>query len=212
MTFLRPFFVFRPPISCGATAADFEKWASELFGPDLGPKVPALYQALELPTPVCGSHQDARAPGSTDQPYMGAMRSCGDGAIMCRTRDLVKAANDLGSNAYWYYFVATPLKSLNMGDLPAMGAFHGAEIPFVFGDGFELSSAGERRLAASMGCYWSNFAATGNPNTGPCAAALALPEWPAIGENFTAMQLSNTSVSIRKELKSAQCNLFALYP
>ena len=24
-----------------------------------------------------------------------------------------------------------------------MGAFHGAEVPFVFGDGFELSSDGE---------------------------------------------------------------------
>ena len=35
---------------------------------------------------------------------------------------------------------------------------------------------------------------------------------PLIGENFSAMQLSNTSVSIRKELKSAQCNLFAQYP
>ena len=113
-----------PPISCTATSADFEKWASELFGPELGPKVPALYQSPELPTPACPARQDAAAAEGTDAVddtiYMGAMRSCGDGAIMCRTRDLVKAASDLGNNAYWYYFVATPLKvGGNTSSLPA---------------------------------------------------------------------------------------------
>lgn len=32
-----------PPISCNASVADFTKWSIELFGEDLGPKVPALY-------------------------------------------------------------------------------------------------------------------------------------------------------------------------
>lgn len=39
-------------------------------------------------------------------------------------------------------------------------------MPFVFGDVFELSSDGERHLSAAMGCYWTNFAATNNPNIG----------------------------------------------
>eukprot|EP00039_Didymoeca_costata_P011206 m.156343 g.156343 ORF g.156343 m.156343 type:complete len:71 (-) comp15098_c0_seq13:250-462(-) len=50
--------------------------------------------------------------------------------------------------------------------MPHVGSFHGAEVPFVFGDSFELSSDGERKLSNTMGCYWTNFATTGDPNKG----------------------------------------------
>lgn len=30
--------------------------------------------------------------------------------------------------------------------------------------------AGERMLSQAMGCYWTNFAATGDPNQGPSGA------------------------------------------
>ena len=58
---------------------------------------------------------------------------------------------------------------MNMDDLPYMGSFHGAEVPFVFGYPAELSSAGERWLSKTMGCYWVNFASTGDPNFGPAS-------------------------------------------
>ena len=34
-----------------------------------------------------------------------------------------------------------------------------------------------------MGCYWVNFAASGDPNKGPsgCSARLKLPAWPKLG-------------------------------
>ena len=44
---------------------------------------------------------------------------------------------------YWYQFVATPIYSANMGGpslLRFMGSFHGAEVPFVFGDQFEVGA------------------------------------------------------------------------
>eukprot|EP01052_Picozoa_sp_SAG31_P034254 SAG31_NODE_3977_length_3702_cov_1.536775_2_plen_282_part_00 len=43
------------------------------------------------------------------------------------------------------------------------GAFHGAEVPFVLFDTFELSGS-EIETAATMATFWTNFAATGDPN------------------------------------------------
>lgn len=90
------------------------------------------------------------------------------------------------------------------------GAFHGADVPFVFGDDFELSNDGERQLSRAMGCYWTNFATTGNPNTGPsaCAVNMGLPEWPQFGSG-DALELNVWKIQKRTGLKSAACNLFA---
>ena len=100
--------------------------------------------------------------------YMAAMRSAGDYAITCRVRQAAQALQRSGHRVYTYLFAHTPSFSENYEDLPYLGAFHGAEVPFVFGDQFELKTDGERSLSASMGCYWRNFC-TGNPNQPPVA-------------------------------------------
>lgn len=144
------------------------------------------------------------------------MRSVGDAAILCRTRNLLRAAQVSGGEAWWYYFVATPISSINedSDDLKYMGAFHGAEVPFVWNDNFELSSRGEHALSAAMGCYWSNFAATGNPNVGSdgCVSKLSLPQWPSFGgDRLDALMLSNTTIGTMKDLKREQCDVFQKY-
>ena len=56
-----------------------------------------------------------------------------------------------------------------------MGATHGTEIPYVFDTLAIQGWAGhlsDRRLAATMADYWSNFAKTGDPNGN------GLPRWP----------------------------------
>ena len=40
------------------------------------------------------------------------------------------------------------------------GAFHGAEVPFVFHDSFELVG-GENDLSSQMSTYWTNMASSG---------------------------------------------------
>jgi len=74
--------------------------------------------------------------------------------------------------AYHYRFRRVP----NMPDRARLGAFHGAEIPYVFRN-FQVRSWGwddwDRQLSDLMSSYWLNFARTGDPN------GAGLPSWTA---------------------------------
>ena len=57
-------------------------------------------------------------------------------------------------------------------------------MPFVFGDPSELVKPAERKVAAAMGCYWTNFAwnshpnnATGRPSRYSQNLCAKLPSW-----------------------------------
>jgi len=87
--------------------------------------------------------------------------------------------------AYWYQFTRVDPASRKMG---ALGAMHGAEVGYVFGDVTKSLFAGtpllpggvegfddtDRALAKAMSGAWVRFAETGDPN-GP-----GLPRWPAV--------------------------------
>jgi len=82
-----------------------------------------------------------------------------------------------GESAFLYYFTNTsPLKN------QTAGAFHAAEIPYVFGSEvaiFPIDDAG-RELSGKMSRYWRNFAFNGDP------ADQDLPPWQAFGEDVNA--------------------------
>jgi para-nitrobenzyl esterase len=53
-----------------------------------------------------------------------------------------------------------------------MGAYHGYELPFVFGTLVQYMGPGEQALSGAMMNYWTRFAASGDPNGG------TEPAWP----------------------------------
>ena len=99
----------------------------------------------------------------------------GDKFIALSTWDWIEAAIKTGNHpVYRYRFDMAPFsKNPNA---PRLGAYHSAEIEYVFG---QLDSKtdviwreSDRKVSDMMQKYWSNFAKTGNPN------GAGLPNWP----------------------------------
>ena len=177
-----------------------------MFGTELGPQVASVYPTLEQPVPLCRDRHGSAGPTSVW--WQTAMRASGDSAILCPAREMLAAGGRPGS-AYWYFFTATPIHSVNMDDLQYMGAFHGAEVPFAFGDAFELTTDAEATLSRVMGCLWRNFAWTGDPNRGPGGACSAA--WPRFlpGESPATLVLGLDGQPVERALKKAQCDAFS---
>eukprot|EP01052_Picozoa_sp_SAG31_P022723 SAG31_NODE_1822_length_7193_cov_3.631802_6_plen_218_part_00 len=94
-----------------------------------------------------------------------ATQIIGDFVMRCPTRTAAEMLLTHGHDVYLYNFVHQPLESINWPTgTHGLGAFHGAEVPFVFHDTFELVG-GEKDLSSQLATYWTNFASSGDPNT-----------------------------------------------
>jgi len=127
------------------TPADFEAQARKRFGP-LADDFLKLYPPGDNPA-------DAM------QSYFAAIR---DGEIAWDMRIWARIASKTGHHrAYRYYFSRVP-----PGRGERLGAFHGAEMAYVFGNfPFRLEYQDwDRQMAETVETYWANFARTGNPN------------------------------------------------
>lgn len=85
----------------------------------------------------------------------------------------------LSPRVYTYYFS----RPIPWPQHPEFGAFHGAELPYVFNNLKTLDrpwQPADRTLADQMSSYWVNFAKTGNPN------GKGLPVWAPVDKNSHA--------------------------
>ena len=104
-----------------------------------------------------------------------------------------------GSDVYLYEFTRAPLPLL-------MGAFHGVEIPYVFGNAGLFSGLGEieqadYELSDAIMSYWTRFAATGDPNGGNA------PVWPRYSRASDQHLILDAPISSGSGLYPAACNL-----
>ena len=113
-----------------------------------------------------------------------------------------------GAPAYLYQFTRTGEDSAAR----ARGAYHSAEITFVFGRPHPIAaSAGhaayDSTLADVMSSYWVAFAATGNPNGAvPNAAAgrTPRPRWPAYDPRTDASLELGSVIAVREHVRRAE--------
>lgn len=99
----------------------------------------------------------------------GGTQMMGDEIFGTNIRFVARSSLQNRVPAYTYFFSRVPPS-----EKQTVGAFHAAEIPFVFDSHEEILglSDDDAALTSVMADYWASFAADGNPN-GP-----GLPEWP----------------------------------
>ena len=117
----------------------------------------------------------------------GGSQMMGDEIFGVNVRFAAEANAALRQPTYLYHFSRTPPS-----DKQTLGAFHAAEIPFVFDSSEPVLglSDDDKALTDIMVSAWTNFAKTGNPN------GENVPNWPEyMGQNWMHFSLSLIHIS-----------------
>jgi para-nitrobenzyl esterase len=154
---------------------------------------------LRMPPPKFDSPEDQEALARLYLPDK--QEKIMSGMMLWTMRTWARLETKTGTHkAYEYYFSyhpPFPVDQKFQQDVTHVGAFHSAEIIYVFNN-LAIRKARnwpwtdwDWKLADMMSSYWVNFAATGDPN------GLGLPEWPAYNEdNPQVMNFGDTVKTI----------------
>eukprot|EP00049_Salpingoeca_infusionum_P011927 m.210897 g.210897 ORF g.210897 m.210897 type:complete len:568 (-) comp15054_c0_seq8:232-1935(-) len=136
---------FLSHIKPSANVSDYETWLNNFFTQPLAAKVLAKYPATTASTP-----------------FLTASRVFGDAAMACPARRAARWLTAAGIPTYLYHFT----RQLEIFQMfrPGYGVPHTAEVPVVFRSKLALWGEGELEMSDAVVSYWTNFAATGNPN------------------------------------------------
>ncbi|MHC4607658.1 MAG: carboxylesterase/lipase family protein [Planctomycetota bacterium] len=140
-------------------------------------------------------------PAETDDEVRDALNKLvGCASFVSPARMLVRAMEKVESKSYLYHFTRVTPVAKRM----KLGAFHAAEIPYVFGNmkgalGFRET---DHELGGKMVAYWVNFARTGDPNGDD------LPKWPAYTKAKDRHLELGDKVQTGKNLYEEACDIF----
>jgi para-nitrobenzyl esterase len=96
-------------------------------------------------------------------------------------------------------------QALESGPGRVFGAFHGLDVLFLFQQltlGGYQPSADERAVAGAFAGYWTNLAATGDPN------GAGLPAWPRYDARTDPYLHLGTPVEARAGYRGDRCDLW----
>jgi para-nitrobenzyl esterase len=132
----------------------------------------------------------------------GTNRDEGDEWMGAPTRTFARLVSARGAPTYVYMFSRVGDDSANR----ARGAYHSAEITFVFGRPHPLQpSAGltpyDSTVAEAMSDFWVAFGTTGNPNGPPTAGKW--PRWPLYNAATDALLEIGPEIAARTMVKRA---------
>src|SRR3954464_10332298 len=174
--------------------------AASLPGPSSGPRFFPTVDGWVLPHPV----DSALSLGAANlvPVIAGSNRDEGDDWMGAPTRSFARLMSARGAPTYVYIFSRVGDDSANR----ARGAYHSAEITFVFGRPHPLQpSAGttpyDSTVAEAMSDYWLAFAAAGDPNGPPTAGKW--PQWPRYNAQTDALLEIGPEIAPRTMFKRA---------
>ena len=118
------------------------------------------------------------------------------------SRSFARMITSRGAAAYLYQFTRAGEDSASR----ALGAYHSAEITFVFGRSRPLQASAGRAaydstLADAMSDYWVAFAGSGDPN-GPPAAGRQ-PHWPKYDPTTDAYIELGPTIAAKRDIRKA---------
>lgn len=127
-------------------------------------------------------------------------RQISDEWFTCSSRHIARAMENVSSKAYLYQFI----RVLPGAGGKRLGAYHGAEIPYVFGVFEPWMPWGQvdKQLYEQMSAYWVQFATTGDPNGG------GRPRWPAYERQTDSHLELGDEVRAGSGLRRRACDLY----
>lgn len=128
----------------------------------------------------------------------GAVNMLGDDLFGVHMRYVGRRNVENGEPTYLYHFTRVPPSPRQ-----TIGAFHAAEISFVFNShlpGLKVTE-GDLRLTEAMMTYWTNFARTGDPN------GIGVPEWPAYSLERDVWLDLNHSIRVIEGLRARRLDI-----
>lgn len=121
-------------------------------------------------------------------------------AMVCPSQNVAANRTASGGKAFMYYFT----RERDDDGGRKLGAYHGAEYPYIFGvhDAYMTTTEHDLDLSALMQRYWINFATTGDPNGDE------LPDWPQFGRPGPQLLELGDNVGTIAAIEARMCASF----